>query len=125
MIYLLYIFIAFFPSNSIEDKEILSETYNKVTIQLKDENNILKEVYSSEKESDIKMCQGFLNGRTAPNFKCGYSGKIIFHGKTENLEADFNITSCNHIVFMKGNHLISNHLSNKAQEFLHALAKQK
>jgi hypothetical protein len=118
----LILFTIFFATSS-ETIIIPQNQYIKVTIEIR-EGQTLKEVYSSTKEEDIKLLEGTLKGKSAPNFKCGYTGKIIFHSASGKEEADFNITSCNHIVYMKGDKLMSRQLSKKSIETLKSLTKK-
>ncbi len=82
-------------------------------------------VYESSDTEMIKELKSCLKGRTAPNFKCGYTGKIIFTEEDGSTwDAEFNITSCNHIVFMKGDRLISRYLKKGSIELLKKLTKK-
>lgn len=114
---LLFIFSSSFVS-------LCGQDVKKVRIEVRGEDGNLKTVYESEDLESIKDLKTCLKGRPAPSFKCGYTGKIYFTQKdgTET-NAEFNIKSCNHIVFMKGDRLISRYLKKSAIELLKKLTK--
>lgn len=98
--------------------------YTKVIIQMKDENDKLVEVYSSVYPSGISDCAKLLKGKPAPTSPCDYDGKLSFyHSERLVLEADFNISSCNRIVYKKKGNIINTLLSDKSLSFLKNLRK--
>lgn len=97
----------------------------KVKIEVRNEDGEMEVVYTSEDKSVISSLETCKKGRKAPNFKCGYTGKIIFISKDgSETDAEFNIKSCNHIVFMQGEKLISRYLKKDSIELLKKLTKK-
>ncbi|MCB0479709.1 MAG: hypothetical protein KDC84_16190 [Crocinitomicaceae bacterium] len=104
---------------------VYSQEYDKVRIETRGENGSMKSVYESDDQEAIQKLVSCMKGRNAPNFKCGYTGKIVFVKKDKSeYEVEFNIKSCDHIVYMKGDRLISHYLKQENIELLKNLTKQ-
>lgn len=116
MIHILFSFAICLFSPTVE------ENNPSVKIQIRNEEGKMTETYISSDPEMISKLKSCLKGRSAPNFKCGYTGKIIFiEPDGSQWNAEFNLTSCNHIVFMRGNRLISRHLKKESIDLLKEL----
>ncbi|MEZ4938553.1 MAG: hypothetical protein R2799_13265 [Crocinitomicaceae bacterium] len=103
-----------------------SQEYVRIRIETRLDNGSMKSIYESDNQELIEKLESCLKGKKAPNFKCGYTGKIIFVRKDNTeFDAEFNIQSCNHIVYMKGERLISHYLKKENIELLKNLTKNK
>lgn len=73
----------------------------------------------------IKKLKRFLNGKTAPAYKCGYNGNLQFFSKG-NLLGDFSFNytqGCQHFIQLKEGQLQPTQMSEEAADFLKSLAE--
>lgn len=118
--YILIIFTHLLFANSVEFKS----TIETVEIQSRNEEGRMATVFKTKDPATIIELKSCLKGKPAPNFKCGYTGKIIFYDSNgEKWSASFNLSSCNHIVYMKGSRLVSKYLKDESIQLLKKLSK--
>ncbi len=90
-------------------------------------NNIEKSVNSIEKTA-IKKLAAFVGGKSAPEYKCGYDGNILFYEKSvmlADVSFKFSVDSCRHFIALENGELKSSVMSNEAANFLRSLYEGK
>ena len=98
-----------------------------INFNTKGTNTIEKTVTTTEKNA-IKKLARFIDGKTAPEYKCGYDGNMIFYkdGK-EAGDVSFNFSGegCRHFIQLVDAKLQSTKMSDEAVDFLKSLSEGK
>ncbi|MGB3005864.1 MAG: hypothetical protein WBC06_05130 [Chitinophagaceae bacterium] len=126
-----FIAVVFFlyscSSNSAISKQLSGSDSLIINFNEPQTSNITKTVTTTENKA-IKKLAGFVDGKTAEAFKCGYDGNLLFY-KQGNLLGDvsFNFSGdgCHHFIMSVGDSLTPTAMSNEAADFLKSLAEGK
>jgi hypothetical protein len=98
-----------------------------ITFNVPDKDSIIKTTATTDKKAIGKL-SGFMNGKKAEEYKCGYDGNLSFYSKGQLLLPvifKFTEEGCRHFLFELDNKVISTSMSNEAVDFLTGLKEGK
>ncbi|MBI5859120.1 MAG: hypothetical protein HZB42_15910 [Sphingobacteriales bacterium] len=98
-----------------------------ITFNAPNSDSIINMVSTAEKKA-INKLSGFLNGKAAEQYKCGYDGNMIFYKKGQQVMPvvfKYSEDGCRHFLFDMDNKLTSIRMSNEAADFLESLSTGK
>jgi len=82
-----------------------------------DQNGV--RAYETSDPARIKQFKNYFTNKHTPQYKCGFSGKIVFSSGRKDINVLFNLDSnCTHIAYMIDYNLYTMKLSEKGLEFL-------
>jgi hypothetical protein len=113
--------------NSPVSKKLSGSDSLVITFNIPNSDSIIKTV-STRENNAIDKVVGFIDGKPAKEFNCGYDGNLIFFSKGQVLlpvvfkykEAD-----CRHFLFELDGKLMSIKMNNEAADFLESLGEGK
>lgn len=95
-----------------------------ITFNAPNSDSIMSMVSTTEKKA-INKLSGFLKGKAAEQYKCGYDGNMIFYKNGRQIMPvvfKYSEDGCRHFLFDMDNKLTSIRMSNEATSFLESLA---
>lgn len=121
--------IAFLSAcdNSVISKKLTDSDSLVITFNVPGKDSVLKTAATTEKAA-IRKLSGFIDGKKAEQYKCGYDGNLAFYSKGQLLLPvifKFTEAGCRHFLFEMDNKVISTTMSNEAVNFLTSLAEGK
>lgn len=91
-------------------------------------SDIIEKIVTTDNENAIKKMIQLLDNSSAPQYKCGYDGQLIFFEKGKQLQTiDFRNTDkdCRHFSYMLDGKIVSTKMSNEANDLLTSLKQGK
>jgi hypothetical protein len=121
--------IAFLSAcdHSAISKKLTDSDSLVITFNVPDKDSVLKTAATTEKKAISKL-SGFVDGKKAEEYKCGYDGNLSFYSKGQLLLPvvfKFTEEGCRHFLFELDNKVISTAMSNEAVNFLTGLMEGK
>ena len=112
--------------NDTTTAEAQQKEVAEINIMFKDGNDEFQQVFNTTDKTEIEKYSTIISSNTAPQYKCGYSGNIIFTYKDGSIrDCDFNLDeSCNHIVYIEDGDFISKEITPEGREVLLSLMEQ-
>lgn len=113
-------------STTEETTEVIAKEIGQVTIHFKNGYDEMQEVFKSTDKTEFAQFTTLISDKTAPQYKCGYSGNVTYTYVDGSVrDCDFNIDeSCNHIVYMENDDLVSRELTSEGREALLTLMEK-
>jgi hypothetical protein len=121
------IIVTIFISCSSSDisKKVSSSDSVVVNFKTNGNDSITKTVSATESSAIHKLLE-FADTKSAPEFKCGYDGNLVFYSKGQQLLPvvfQYKDADCRHFLFELDGKLVSTKLSKEAADFFESLEK--
>lgn len=119
--------LAACSGGSAVDKQLAASDSRVINFNEPQTNNIEKTMTTTESKA-IKKLAGYVDGKKAEEYKCGYDGNLLFYKKGVVLgDVAFNYSedSCRHFIQSVDGKLMSSNMRKEAAAFLQSLAEGK
>ncbi len=120
---LVIILLASCSTNGPAGKKLTGCDSLVISFNAPNSDSIVSMVSTTEKKA-IRKLAGFLNGKEAEQYKCGYDGSMVFYKDGQEIMPalfKFSEEGCRHFLFDINNKLTSTRMSNEEVSFLQSL----